>query len=63
MSPRPNAGRIQCPKCGEFVYGRVVDVHRDYRGVIRKRDCEKCGTRILTKEVFIGYARRRAAST
>lgn len=62
MSPRKNKGRMFCPKCGEFIYGRVVDVHQDYRGVIRKRDCEKCGTRFVTKETFICHARRRAAS-
>lgn len=62
MRPRKNTGRLYCPKCGEYIYGRVVDVHQDYRGVIRKRDCEKCGIRFMTKEVFISYAKRRAVN-
>ena len=48
-------GRMTCPKCGEPIYGKVKDVFHNYGGMVRKRECEKCGVRFMTSEKFICY--------
>ena len=46
---------MTCPKCGEPIYGKVKDVFHNYGGMVRKRECEKCGVRFMTAEKFICY--------
>ena len=62
MSQRRKEDRIQCPKCKEPIFAKVLEVRQEFGTMIRKRECEKCGSRFITREQFIGYSRRRAAS-
>ncbi len=44
---------LKCPKCGhEESY--VVDVRKCDGGLRRRRECDQCGTRFTTYEMFSG---------
>lgn len=45
----PNAAKLRCPSCGEFV-SRVVKSRARGDAVKRRRQCETCGARFTTTE-------------
>lgn len=50
---------MQCPKCGhEESY--VVDVRKCNGGLRRRRECDQCGTRYTTYELFSGGDTKKA---
>ena len=46
-----------CPMCKEDIQGKVIWTRKDPDVIYRKRECEKCGTRFYTKEVFSHFVK------
>ena len=47
--------KLTCPKCGELIRARIVDSRPVFQEIIRRRECERCGTVIITKETIQSY--------
>ena len=47
--------KITCPKCGEKIRARIVDSRPIGQVITRRRECECCGTVIITQETIQSY--------
>jgi transcriptional regulator NrdR family protein len=52
--------RFKCPKCNSIIFGSVLETRPEDGGIKRKRECESCGARFITKEKFCCFVTRRA---
>ena len=48
-----------CPKCKEYIKGNVIDTFVYDDSFRRKRECEECGCRFMTKETIYSVVKRR----
>ena len=51
--------RFKCPWCREYIFGMVKDTRASDNGLVRKRECEKCGTFFMTKEDAFAIVKKR----
>ena len=51
--------RFQCPKCNAYVRAQVKEPRVQSGWVLRRRRCETCGARIVTREMIIGTTDRK----
>ena len=47
--------KLTCPKCGEKIKARIVDSRLVDQVITRRRECERCGTVIITQEIIQSY--------
>ena len=51
--------RYKCPWCKEYIFGTVKDTRVQDGAIVRKRECENCGTYMMTKETIFAMVKNR----
>lgn len=51
--------RYKCPWCREYIFGTVKDTRVADDAIVRKRECEKCGTCFMTREEIFAIVKNR----